>query len=179
MTLDTRWEDVDQLLVRTTRTKDEKHVKAVQEIAEGRFKFPTAALPSLRTYVNAPDITMAVKAGEQEIAPDIVVVERLKTGDTRLEMTAVVCEVEQVNEAEAKRIWTRAAGLKDVAFYLYVPVGYGAKAKSICRKHGIETDGVRTWRWTPRGFEINDITEQPGPLAALMPPFVRKFLATP
>ena len=179
MTLDTRWEDVDQLLVRTARTKDEKHVKAVHEIAEARFKFPTPEFPSYRTYVNVPEITMAVKVGDQEIAPDIVVVERLKTGDTRLEMTTVVCEVEQVNEGEAKRMWARGASLKDVAFYLYVPVGYGAKAKSICRKLDIEVDGVRTWRWTPRGFEINDITEQPSPLAALMPGFVRKALATP
>ena len=179
MTLDTRWEDVDQLLVRTTRTKDEKHVKAVHEIAEARFKFPTPEFPSYRTYVNVPEVTMAAKVGDQEIAPEIVVVERLKTGDTRLEMTAVVCDVEQVNPGEAKRMWGRCAGLKDVAFYLYVPVGYGAKAKSICRKVGIETDGVRTWRWTPRGFEINDITEKPSPLAALMPGFVRKALATP
>ena len=179
MTLDTRWEDVDQLLVRTARTKDEKHVKAVQEVAEARFKFPTPEFASFRTYVNVPDVTMAVKVGEDEIAPDIVVVERLKTGDTRLEMTAVVVEVEQVNEAEAKRLWSRCASIKDVAFYLYVPVGYGSRAKSICRKQGVKVEGVRTWRTTPRGFEINDVTEQPSPLAALMPPIVRKILATP
>jgi hypothetical protein len=108
-----------------------------------------------------------------------VVVERLKTGDTRLEMTAAVADVEQVNEGEAKRLWARCASIKDVAFYLYVPVGYGARAKSICRKLGIEVEGIRTWRTTPRGFEINDVTEQPSPLAALMPPIVRKLLATP
>jgi hypothetical protein len=179
MSLDTRWEDVDQLLVRTSRTRDEKHVKAVHEVAEARFKFPTPEFAAFRTYLNAPDVTMAVKVGEDEIAPDIVVVERLKTGDTRLEMTAVVAEVEQVSEAEAKRLWARCASINDVAFYLYVPVGYGAKAKAICRKQGVTVEGVRTWRTTPRGFEINDVTEQPSPLAALMPPGVRKFLATP
>src|SRR5438552_10236761 len=154
MTLDTRWEDVDQLLVRTSRTRDEKHVKAVHEIAEARFKFPTPEFASFRTYVNVPDVTMAVKVGEDEIAPDIVVVERLKTGDTRLEMTAVVVEVEQVNEAEAKRLWSRCASIIDVAFYLYVPVGYGARAKSICRKQGEKGGGGRPGRVTARRFDM-------------------------
>ena len=47
------------------------------------------------------------------------------------------------------------------------------------QKQGVKVEGVRTWRTTPRGFEINDVTEQPSPLAALMPPIVRKILATP
>ena len=179
MTLDTRWEDVDKLLQTTARTKDEKQAKAVHEIAEQRFKFPTQEHASYRTYVNAPNVTMAVQVGDEEVAPDIVVVERLNTGDTRLVMSAEVAGLpEHVNEAEARR-WARIAGIADQAFYLYVPVGYGAAAKKLCRKLGIRVEGFRTWRWTPRGFEINDISEPESPLARFMPPVVRKLLATP
>ncbi len=179
MTLDTRWQDVDELLERTTRTVDEKHAKAVHEIAAARFQFPTPEHPAYRTYVNVPEVTMGVKVGDEELAPDIVVIEKLKTGETHLAMTAEVAGVEQVTEAEAKRTWSRYTAIKDVAFYLYVPVGYGAKAKKICCKLAIHVDGFRTWRLTPRGFEINNVSEPPSPLAALMPPIVRRILATP
>jgi len=122
---------------------------------------------------------MGVQVGNEELAPDIVVVERLKTGESRLVMTAQVAIVEQVDEAEARRTWARFASIPDQAFYLYVPVGFGAKAKQICRKIGIRPEGFRTYRDTPRGLEINDISEAPSPLAALMPPVVRRLLATP
>jgi hypothetical protein len=177
--LDTRWEDVDKLLDRTPRTISEAHQKAVAEIAAARFSFPTTAHPSYRTHVNVPDVSMAMQIGNEEVAPDIVVVERLKTGETHLVMTAQVAILEQIDEAEARRSWARFASVPEQAFYLYVPVGSGAQAKRICRKLGIRPEGFRTYRDTPRGFEINEISEAPSALAALMPPVVRRFLATP
>ncbi|MBI5283885.1 MAG: hypothetical protein HY874_02215, partial [Chloroflexi bacterium] len=72
MSEETRWEDIDQLLNRTERTKDESRTKAAQQIAELRFKFPTTAHPSYRTFVNLPEVTMAVQSGKRELAPDIV-----------------------------------------------------------------------------------------------------------
>jgi len=179
MSLDTRWEDVDALLTRSDRTQVESLARAVREIADERFKFPTDKHPSYRTHVNVPEVTMGVQVGEEEIVPSIVVVERIKTGETRLVMTAQVCTIEQVNEAEAKRAWSRIASIPEQAFYIYVPVGYGAKAKQICRKLGIRVEGFRTWRTTPRGFEVNEISEAPSSLSALMPPIVRRLLATP
>mgnify|MGYP001561968670 FL=1 len=179
MGLDTRWEDVDTLLDRTTRTKDETLAKAVQEIVALRFKFPTPEHAAYRAHSNVPAVTMAVQVGDEKIAPDIVVVEKLNTGDTRLVMTAAVANVEMVNEDEAKAAWARFAAIPGQAFYLYVPVGYGAAAKRICKKLKIKVEGYRTWRTTPRGFEINDVSEPPSALAALMPPLVRKLLATP
>ncbi len=126
-----------------------------------------------------PTVTMAVQVGDEQIVPDIVVVERLNTGDTRLVMTAAVVDKEGVTEGEAKRAWARYAAIPDQVFYLYVPVGYGAAAKRICKKLKIHVEGYRTWRTTPRGFEVNDISEPASSLAALMPPLVRKLLATP
>ena len=179
MSLDTRWENVDVLLKRSERTKSEALIKAAREIADQRFEFPTQEFPAYRSHLNVPNVTMAVQVGEEEIDPTIVVVERLNTGDTRLVMTAEVCTLEQVTDGEAKRVWARIASIPNQAFYLYVPVGYGSEAKSICRRLGIRPEGFRTYRNTPRGFEINDISERPSPLAPLMPPFVRRLLETP
>jgi hypothetical protein len=179
VSLDTRWENVDTLLKRTERTKDEALIKAAQQIVDQRFQFPTQDHPSYRTHLNVPATTMAVQVGEEEIDPTIVVVEKLNTGDTRLVMTAEVCLREQVNEGEAKRVWSRIASIPNQAFYIYVPVGYGAEAKKVCRAVGVRPEGFRTYRNTPTGFEINDISEKPSPLAPLMPPFVRRLLATP
>lgn len=179
MSLDTRWENVNSLLVRTERTKEETLAKAVTEIAAQRFDFPTERRPAYRTYINVPEVTMGVQAGDEELVPSIVVTERLRTGESRLVMTAQVCGREQVNDGEARRLWGPLAKLPGQAFYLFVPVGLGAEAKKICRSLGIRPEGVRTWRTTPRGFEINDVTEPPSPLSALMPPIVRRLLATP
>lgn len=179
MTMDTRWEDVDELLQRTERTVSEEHVEFVREIAANRFEFPTPEHPSFRTYINVPDVTMAVQVGDEEIVPAIVVVDKLKTGESQLVMTAEVCTREDVTDGEAKRRWARIASIPDQAFYLYVPVGLGAKAKQICRKLGVRPEAFRTYRRTPRGFEVNEISEAPSPLSALMPPIVRRLLATP
>jgi hypothetical protein len=179
MSLDERWENVDALLTRTSRTQDEKLANAAQQIAALRFKFPTKEHPAYRTHVNIPDVTMTVQVGRDTLAPDIVTVEKLSTDETRLVMTAAVVNAEQVTEAEAKASWSRYAAIPNQAFYLYVPVGYGAQAKKICRGLKIAVEGFRTYRTTPRGFEINDISEAPNPLSALMPPIVRKLLATP
>ncbi len=179
MTLDTRWEDVDTLLNRTTRSKDESLVKAVQGVVEARFTFPTKEHPAYRAHSNVPAVTMAVQVGDEQIAPDIIVVEKVSTGETKLVMTAAVVDIEGVTEGEAQRAWARYAAIPDQIFYLYVPVGYGAAAKRICKRLKIPVGGYRTWRTTPRGFEVNDVSEPASPLAALMPPLVRKLLATP
>lgn len=179
MTIQTRWEEPDTLLARNERTRNEELARVVQEIAQARFNFPTQEHPSYRTHVNVPEVTMAVKVGEEEIAPDIVVIDKRKTGETYVAITAAVANKEMVNEDEAKTRWARWAAIKDVAFYVYVPVGYGQKAKTICRNLKVRPDGYRTWRWAPSGFEINEISEQESALAVLMPPLVRRLLRTP
>jgi hypothetical protein len=179
LSAETRWENVDTLLQRTTRTQDESRASAIQEIIESRFKYPTRDHPAYRAYSNVPAVTMAVQVGDEQIAPDIVVIEKVKTGETHLMITAAVATVEMVTDGDAADAWARWAAIPGQAFYLYVPVGYGAAAKRICKKLKIHVEGFRTWRTTPRGFEINNVSEPASPLAALMPPIVRKLLATP
>ena len=46
----------------------------------------------------------------------------------------------------------------DQIFYLYVPVGKGDEALSLCRRLGVHIVGIRTWRYVV-GYdeiEIND-----------------------
>ena len=47
MGLDTRWEDVDTLLDRTTRTKDETLAEAVREDRRAPIQVPDAGAPRL------------------------------------------------------------------------------------------------------------------------------------
>lgn len=179
MTLDTRWEDIDALLQRSDRTTTETLERAVREIAAQRFEFPSEDQPAFRTHINVPVVTMGVQSGTDEVAPHIVVVERTKAGESSLVMTAQVCNREDVSDGQAQALWSRIARIPNQAFYLYVPVGLGAQAKQICKRNKIRAEGFRTWRETPRGFEINDISEDRSPLAPIMPPFVRNFLKTP
>ena len=72
--------------------------------------------------------------------------------------------------------WLTFSRLPDAAFYLFVPVGHGAIAKRICKQLGLDVYGYRTWRYVPQGMEINDISEPPGIIHALMPPFARKMM---
>ena len=174
MTTDTRWTDVDKMLEPAPKSREELHERVVQDVALARFEFPTPELPSYRAFVNVPEVTLPVtdEAGN-ESTPDIVVVD---TPGNLLKMLAVVETAETVTEERAKEVWQPAAELPDAAFYIFVPVGYGAAAKRICKKLGIDVYGFRTWRYTPAGLEINDVSEPPGIMTALMPPIVRKLL---
>ncbi|OGO53440.1 MAG: hypothetical protein A2148_11220 [Chloroflexi bacterium RBG_16_68_14] len=174
MTIDTRWTDVDKMLEPAPKSREELHLRAVQDIAKARFELPTPELPSYRAFVNVPQVTLPVKDEQgNELTPDIVVVD---TPGNILKMVAQVETGDTVTEERAKSAWLPYCRLPDVAFYLYVPVGYGGAAKRICRRLGIDVYGFRTWRYVPQGLEINDISEPPGIMAALMPPIVRKIL---
>ncbi len=174
MTIDTRWMDVDKLLEPAPKSREELHQRAVQDIAQARYEFPTPELPSYRAFVNVPEVTLPVK-GEtgNELTPDIVVVD---TPGNLLKMLALVETGETVTEEQGQKHWLPLSRLPDTAFYLYLPVGYGGVAKRICKKLGIDVYGFRTWRYTPQGLEINDVSEPPGIVTALMPPFVRKLM---
>jgi len=174
MTIDTRWTDVDKMLQPSPLNRQELRERAVQDVAKARFEFPTPELAGYRTYVNFPEKTLPVKdEQENELVPDIVVVD---TPGNILKILAQVELPEQVTEERAKELWAPFAKLPDAAFYLYVPVGYGAAAKKLCKKLKIDVYGYRTWRYVPQGIEINDISEPPDIMVQLMPPIVRRIL---
>ena len=174
MTLSERWMNVDELLDPVPKSVEELHQRAVADIAVARFEFPTPEFPSYRTYVNVPEVTLPVTDPDgNELTPDIVVVD---TPGNVLKICAQVETSQTVNEDAAKERWEKFAKLPESAFYLYVPVGYGAIAKRICKKLDIPVYGYRTWRYTPQGLEVNEISEPPEIVHALMPPFARKLM---
>ena len=172
--LEERWTDIDKLLQPAPTSTQELHERAVQDIAQARFEFPTPEFPSYRAFVNVPVVNMPVTdpAGNQ-LVPDIVVVD---TPGNILKILASVETGDTVNDEQAQKEWVPFSRLPDAAFYLFVPVGYGAIAKRICKQLGIDVYGFRTWRYVPQGIEINDISEPPDVMSALMPPVVRKIL---
>jgi len=166
--------DVDKMLQPAPKSGEELHLQAVQDIAQARYEFPTTEFPSLRTFVNVPEVTLPVTDTEgNELVPDIVVVD---TPGNILRISARVEVGEGVNEENAEKLWLPFAKLPDAAFYLYVPVGYGAAAKKICNKLNVPVYGYRTWRYVPQGIEINEISEPPEIIHKLMPPFARKLM---
>ncbi len=174
MTIDTRWTDVDKLLQPAPKGREELHERAVQDIAQARFEYPSLELPSYRSYVNVPETSAWVTDEEgSQLAPNIVVID---TPGNVLRILAQVETAETVTEERAKESWLPFSKLAGAAFYLYVPVGCGAAAKRICKDAGVDVYGFRTWRYVPQGVEINDISEPPEIIHSLMPPFARKFL---
>jgi hypothetical protein len=166
--------DVDKLLQPIPKNSQELRERAIQDVALARFEFPTPELPSYRTYVNVPEVTLPVTAPDgKELIPDIVVVD---TPGNILKILAQVEVIDNLNEERARSVWAPLAKLPDAAFYLYIPVGYGKMAKEICKKAGVRPYGYRTWRYVPQGIEVNDISEPQDVMQLLMPPLVRKML---
>ena len=147
---------------------------AVRDIFEARFQFPTPESPSLRAFANVPEVTMPITTDTgSEIAPDIMVID---TSRNQVKIHVAVETAHTVNEEAARRRWLPYSQLADSAFYLYVPVGYGGRAKRICRRLGIEVYGFRTWRYTPHGLEINEISEGRGVINNILPPIFRRLI---
>lgn len=174
MGLDERWTDIDKMLQPAPMSTEELHQRVVPDVAQARFEFPTPELASYRTFVNVPEVTLPITDAEgQQHTPDIVVVD---TPGNILKIVAQVETADTVTADRAQDVWKIYAKLKDVAFYLYVPVGYGGAAKRLCKQAKLDVYGFRTWRYVPQGIEVNDISEPPEIVHALMPPFARKLM---
>jgi len=168
-----RWMDVDTLLRPNPEDAKAEHLRAVRDIAEARFKFPTEEFHLFRTYLNVPEVTVPVKLDGTEVAPDIVVID----GQTRrLVMHAQVETPETVNEQQAREKWALYSRLAGSAFYLYVPVGYANVARALLRRVRARPDGLRTWRYLPQGIEINNVSDRKDLLGALLPAPLKKAL---
>jgi hypothetical protein len=174
LTIETRWMDVEQALQPSPKNQQELRERVVADVALARFEFPTPEYASYRTYVNVPEVTLPVKdENGNELVPDIVVVD---TPGNILKILAHVETGDLVSEQRAREVWLPLSQLPNAAFYLYIPVGYGATAKKHAKAAGARIFGYRTWRYLPQGIEINEISEPPDVMSKLMPPFVRKIL---
>lgn len=157
----------------SVKSRSKVHQRAVQDIFQARFQFPTPENPSLRAFTNVPDVTMPIRLDTGgELMPDIVVID---TATNSVNIHVQVETADTVGEEDARQRWLPCSQLTESAFYLYVPVGCGAQAKHICRRLHIPVYGFRTWRYTPEGLEINDVSERPGIIKGLLPPVIRRL----
>ena len=175
----TRWERIDQLQHRTERTRIETRAAAAREIAAARFQFPSAKLPTCKTFVNLPEATATVKQGKEDLVPDIVVIDHPASGTPAARIAAIVADPEQITAAEAKEHWAKIASIPGITLFIYVPCGYADEAKRLCHAAHINPEGYRTWRNTPHGFEINDVGEAHSAVRGMLPKFARHALEAP
>jgi len=126
------------------------HNRALQDIAKSRFSFPTEKYRDFKTYVNHPARTMGIQMPDGRVAyPDIVVVQH---PENNARIVAEVETNESVRESVAVYEWGPYAELAPL--YLYVPVGKGDEAMSLCRRFEVPVVGIRTWRYNAGQDEI-------------------------
>lgn len=154
-----------------SEARDVLHLRALNDIARLRFGFPTEKHRDFKTYVNQPQRTMGVQMEGWWVAyPDIVVVQHPENN------TKILAEVETnetVREAVARFEWLPYSDLAPL--YLYVPVGKGDEALSLCRRLDIPVVGIRTWRYIA-GYEdpeINDHFTVPSGPEDMLPRLLR------
>src|SRR2546426_4531759 len=137
-----------------SEARETVRLRAIKDIAAARFGFPTEKYRDYKTYVNQPARTMGVQMPAGSVAyPDIVVVQH---PENNAKIVAEVETNESVREAVARFEWLPYSELAPL--YLYVPVGKGDEALSMCRRLDVAVGGIRTWRYIAGDQcpEIND-----------------------
>ncbi len=130
------------------------HLRAVKDITEARFGFPTDRYRDFKTYTNTPQRSMGVAMPDGTVGyPDIVVVQ---DPENYAKILGEVETAETVTERVARRRWLPFAELAPL--YLYVPVGEGDLTQRLCRELKVPIVGIRTWRYAVgvEQIEIND-----------------------
>ncbi len=147
------------------------HTRAVKDIAEARYGFPTDRYRDYKTYSNIPQRSMGIAMPDDAVAyPDIVVVQN---PENYAKIIGEVETAETVSEEVALRRWLPFAELAPL--YLYVPVGEGDLARKLCRHLNVPVVGIRTWRYTVGvdQIEINDYFTVPSGPEEMLPKILR------
>jgi hypothetical protein len=133
--------------------RDQRHLGTVAAIARLKFPFPGPEHPDLETLVNLPNHRISVgNANGKDLFPDIVVVRR---PGQWLSLIAQVEMEDGVNDDSARDRWLPYSKQGDLL--LYVPAGFVAEAKKLCKRHGVRVKGIRTWRFRPVwGLEVTE-----------------------
>ena len=147
------------------------HARAVKDIAEARFGFPTDRYRDYKTYSNIPQRSMGVAMPDDAVAyPDIVTVQN---PENYAKIIGEVETAETVSEEVALRRWLPFAKLAPL--YLFVPVGEGDLTRKLCRDLKVPVVGIRTWRYTVGvdQIEINDYFTVPSGPEEMLPKILR------
>jgi hypothetical protein len=128
----------------STKSLQEAHLQAVQNIAEQLFPFPTPEYPHFRTFVNEPETEQKIFTNYgNELAPDIVV---LQWPEKLPVMVAEVVTADMLRQDLAENVWAVEARLDGVQFFLYVPAGHASEAKRLLKDARIKNVKLRSWR---------------------------------
>jgi len=127
-----------------SKSLQEAHQQAVHNIAEQLFPFPTPEYPHFRTFVNEPEVEQKIFTNYgNTLEPDIVV---LQWPEKLPVMVAEVVTSDMLRDDLAEEVWSVAARLDGVKFFLYVPAGHASEAKALLKQHKIKNVSLRTWR---------------------------------
>jgi hypothetical protein len=143
-----------------SEARDLLHQRALRDIVRLRFGFPTEKYRDFKTYANVPQRTMGVQLRGSLVAYPHIVVAEVETNET-------------VRDAVARFEWLPYSELAPL--YLYVPVGKGDEALSMCRRLDVAVVGIRTWRYIA-GYEdpeINDHFTVPSGPEDMLPKILR------
>ena len=130
-------------------------IRAVAQIAQSRFAFPSATQPDLNTSVNIPERQLGVRTAAGDfLFPDIVVM------DTRTTAVQMVAEVETVRSLQESTDlvdkWRAFIGTGP--FYLFVPTSEINATRAKLRRAKLRLAGLRAWRHMA-GMDYTDIVE--------------------
>ncbi|MGI8551780.1 MAG: hypothetical protein ACR2PL_13490 [Dehalococcoidia bacterium] len=127
--------------------------RAVEQIAQQRFNYPSDAEPDLQTSTNLPERSLGVRSAVGDLLfPDIVVM-NVRTTEVRM-LAEVETERSLQKEADLVEKWQafNAVG----PFYLFVPTADLDNTRRLLKRAGIKPAGIRAWRHMA-GMNYTDI----------------------
>ncbi len=143
-------------LTRRFAWRDADQEKAVRDIAQARYNFPSPAQPNLKTFTNRPERQLGVRLDGDDLAfPDIVAVDR----DTAVRLIGEVetqRTLRETSDAALAEKWQVLAGLADL--HVFVPLARLDQVKRIVREYRVPVSGIRTWRYIA-GQDLLDIVD--------------------
>ena len=117
----------------------------ITQIAETSFAYPNDEYPTLKTFINLPEPQLGIEIVGGiggRIYPDIIVAEQ---PGNYPKLIGQIESSETVTREQAERVWVTLDNA-DSKTILFVPTGYGARAKDYIRTAGIKNVQVRTWK---------------------------------
>jgi hypothetical protein len=115
---------------------------AVQELAKARFAYPSADAPQLKTFINRPEHTIAVRGpGGELLFPDIVVMD---TTTTEVHLLGELETSRSLRLPDTAEKWQTFASVGKLL--IYVPYGDEDVARSLIRESRVKPMGLRAWK---------------------------------
>jgi len=140
-----KWRDAPVLWRRSEEMRRLDLESIITQIAETSFAYPNDEYPTLKTFINLPEPQLGIEIVGGiggRIYPDIIVAEQ---PGNYPKLIGQIESSETVTREQAERVWVTLDNA-DSKTILFVPTGYGARAKDYIRTAGIKNVQVRTWK---------------------------------